>query len=391
MPDVETGSFPWLNIGFLQSLNHQSMSVTAAIIAGAATAAAAGTNAIAQGKLNRKNRRWQEKMYNKQVADRRADAEAQAQRQKELAEWAYTKFDSPAAQRAANAAAGINPFVEGSSIQPAQVNPGSAQPAQGGDVPGSGPYQMNPMSALQSGASSIIQNAMLDRQMKNADADIALKDAQRVKTLAEAQGQTNENSLFEFAKSAAESDALSKRFRVELDKVNAEFAQAFAEADISQRKALLQEIWSRVKNNLAQAARTDADRLTIDTLRDLQAKSLGAGISLTEAQTSATQAQTGLTQAQTKTENALREGRVKLTDAQAGEVLSMAGLNDVKRDREKYETFLRLLDIDDASNGAEFAQRIIRQLLGRMNADLSDYKRKMISDYLEKIWSNQKP
>lgn len=360
------------------------MSVTAAIIAGAATAAAAGTNAIAQGKLNRKNRQWQEKMYAKQVADRRADAEAQAQRQKEMAEWAYTKFDSPAAQRAANRAAGINPFVEGSTIQPAQVNPGSAQAAQGGDVPGSGPYQMNPMSALQSGASSIIQNAMLDRQMKNADADIALKDAQRVKTLAEAQGQTNENSLFEFAKSAAESDALSKRFRVELDKVNAEFAQAFAEADVAQRKALLQEIWSRVKNNLAQAARTDADRLTIDTLRDLQAKSLGAGISLTEAQTSATQAQT-------ETENALRAGRVSLTDVQADQVLSMAGLNDVKRDREKYETFLRLLDIDDASNGAEFAQRIVRQLLGRMNADLSDYKRKMISDYLEKIWLNQKP
>lgn len=367
------------------------MSVTAAIIAGAATAAAAGTSAIAQGKLNRKNRKWQEKMYKQQVADRRADAEAQAQRQKDMAEWAYNKFDSPAAQRAAQRAAGINPFVEGSTIQPAHVDPGSAQAAQGGDVPGSGPYQMNPMSVLQPGVSSLFQSAMLDRQMRNADADIALKDAQRVKTLAEAQGQTNENSLFEFAKSAAESDALSKRFRVELDKVNAEFAQAFAEADISQRKALLQEIWSRVKNNLAQAARTDADRLTIDTLRDLQAKSLGAGISLTQAQTSATQAQTGLTQAQTETENALREGRVLLTDAQVDQVLSMAGLNDVKRDREKYETFLRLLDIDDASNGAEFAQRIIRQLLGRLNADLSDYKRKMISDYLEKIWSNQKP
>lgn len=296
------------------------MSVTAAIIAGAATAAAAGTSAIAQGKLNRKNRKWQEKMYNKQVADRRADAETQAQRQKELAEWAYTKFDSPAAQLAANRAAGINPFVEGSTIQPAQVNPGSAQSAQGGDVPGSGPYQMNPMSALQSGVSSIIQNAMLDRQMKSADADIALKDAQRIKTLAEAQGQTNENSLFEFARSAAESDALSKRFRAELDKVNAEFAQAFAEADLAQRKALLQEIWSRVKNNLSQAARTDADRLTIDTLRDLQAKSLEAGISLAQAQTSSAQAQTDLTKAQTKTEDELRRLRKSLTQNQINEI-----------------------------------------------------------------------
>lgn len=341
------------------------MSVTAAIIAGAATAAAAGTNAIAQGKLNRKNRRWQEKMYNKQVADRRADAEAQAQRQKELAEWAYTKFDSPAAQRAANVAAGINPFVEGSTIQPAQVSPGSAQPAQGGDVPGSGPYQMNPMSALQSGASSIIQNAMLDRQMKNVDADIALKDAQRIKTLAEAQGQTNENSLFEFAKSAAESDALSKRFRVELDKVNAEFAQAFAEADISQRKALLQEIWSRVKNNLAQAARTDADRLTIDTLRDLQAKSLGAGISLTEAQTSATQAQTGLTQAQTVTEGARKrnlDSQTSLNRHQIRKVLTEVRKLGVDIKDAEYDLLLRELEVQPVNSVAGLVDRLGRAL-----------------------------
>lgn len=341
------------------------MSVTAAIIAGAATAAAAGTNAIAQGKLNRKNRQWQEKMYNKQVADRRADAEAQAQRQKDLAQWAYTNFDSPAAQRAANAAAGINPFVEGSAIQPAQVNPGSAQAAQGGDVPGSGPYQMNPMSALQSGASSIIQNAMLDRQMKNADADIALKDAQRVKTLAEAQGQTNENSLFEFAKSAAESDALSKRFRVELDKVNAEFAQAFAEADISQRKALLQEIWSRVKNNLAQAARTDADRLTVDTLRDLQAKSLGAGISLTEAQTSATQAQTGLTQAQTVTEGARKrnlDSQTSLNRHQISKVLTEVRRLGIDIRDAEYDLLLRELEVQPVNSVAGLVDRLGRAL-----------------------------
>lgn len=360
------------------------MSVTAAIIAGAATAAAAGTNAIAQGKLNRKNRKWQEKMYNKQVADRRADAEAQAQRQKDLAQWAYTNFDSPAAQRAAYAAAGVNPFVEGSSIQPAQVNPGSAQAAQGGDVPGSGPYQMNPMSALQSGASSIIQNAMLDRQMKNADADIALKDAQRIKTLAEAQGQTNENSLFEFAKSAAESDALSKRFRVELDKVNAEFAQAFAEADISQRKALLQEIWSRVKNNLAQAARTDADRLTIDTLRDLQAKSLGAGISLAEAQTSATQAQTGLTQAQTVTEDARKrnlDSQTSLNRHQISKVLTEVRKLGVDIKDAEYDLLLRELELQPVSSPAGLVDRLGRALDRTFNPD--------VIERIEKFWNRE--
>lgn len=342
------------------------MSVTAAIIAGAATAAAAGTSAIAQGKLNRKNRKWQEKMYNKQVADRRADAEAQAQRQKELAEWAYTKFDSPAAQRAANRAAGINPFVEGSTIQPAQVNPGSSQAAQGGDVPGSGPYQMNPMSALQSGASSIIQNAMLDRQMKNADADIALKDAQRIKTLAEAQGQTNENSLFEFARSAAESDALSKRFRVELDKVNAEFAQAFAEADFAQRKALLQEIWSRVKSNLAQAARTDADRLTIDTLRDLQAKALGAGISLTQAQTSATQAQTDLTGAEAEYKRMLKK------------------VEDSKLEPTLKEIQARINNLDKSSLSLE-QRRILDSYETEIRAALAAHERSAMREFLRKV------
>lgn len=343
------------------------MSVTAAIMAGAAalTAATGTGSAIAQGKLNRKNRKWQEKMYNKQVADRRADAEAQAQRQKELAEWAYTKFDSPAAQRAANAAAGINPFVEGSTIQPAQVNPGSVQPAQGGDVPGSGPYRNNPMSALQSGASSLFEVAQMRKQFESIDADIALKDAQRVKTLAEAQGQINENSLFEFSKSAAESDALSKRFRAELDKVNAEFAQAFAEADISQRKALLQEIWSRVKNNLAQAARTDADRLTIDTLRDLQAKSLGAGISLTEAQTSATQAQTGLTQAQTVTEDARKrnlDSQTSLNRHQISKVLTEVRKLGVDIKDAEYDLLLRELEVQPVNSVAGLVDRLGRAL-----------------------------
>lgn len=319
------------------------MSVTAAIMAGAAalTAATGTGSAISQGQLNRKNRKWQEKMYKQQVADRRADAEMQFNRQKELADWAYRNYDSPAAQRAANVAAGINPFVEGSSIQPAQVNPGSAQAAQGGDVPGSGPYQNNPMSALQSGASSLFEVAQMRKQFESIDADIALKDAQRVKTLAEAQGQTNENSLFEFARSAAESDALSKRFRVELDKVNADFAQAFAEADISQRKALLQEIWSRVKNNLAQAARTDADRLTIDMLRDFQVKAISAGISLTEAQTSATQVDADYKRVLKNVEDSKLEPTIREINARIQNLDKSSLSLDQRRILDSYETEIR--------------------------------------------------
>lgn len=171
-----------------------------------------------------------------------------------------------------------------------------------------------------------------------------------------------------------------EQVQLDIDEINKEFQRAINEADMQIKRGLYSE-------TLAKIDKLIADKDVSDEMKQNLQKQRG----LIESQILATQAQTGLTKAQTETENALRQGRVKLTDAQADEVLSIAGLNNVKRDREKYETFLRLLDIDDASNGAEFAQRIIRQILGRYNTDLSDYKQKMISDYLEKIWSNQKP
>lgn len=171
-----------------------------------------------------------------------------------------------------------------------------------------------------------------------------------------------------------------EQVQLAVDEINKEFQRAINEADVQIKHGLYSETLAKIDKLIADKEVSDEMKQNLQKQRDL-----------IESQISATQAQTALTKAQTKTENALRSGRVSLTDAQADQLLSMADLNDVKRDREKYETFLRLLDIDDASNGAEFAQRIIRQLLGRMNADLSDYKRKMISDYLEKIWSNQKP
>lgn len=171
-----------------------------------------------------------------------------------------------------------------------------------------------------------------------------------------------------------------EQVQLDVDEINKEFQRANNEADLQIKRGIYSETLSKIDKLIADKEVSEEMRQNLQKQRDL-----------IKAQIDSTNAQARLTEAQTKTEDDLREKRVKLTDAQAAEVLSMAGLNDVKRDREKYETFLRLLDIDDASNGAEFAQRIVRQLFGRMNADLSDYKRKMISDYLEKIWSNQKP
>lgn len=171
-----------------------------------------------------------------------------------------------------------------------------------------------------------------------------------------------------------------EQVQLDVDEIDKEFRRAVNEADLQVKRGIYSETLSKIDKLIADKEVSEEMKQNLQKQRDL-----------IEVQIDSTKAQTGLTKAQTKTENDLREKRVKLTGAQTTELLSMAGLNDVRKDREKYETFLRLLDIDDASNGAEFAQRIIRQILGRYNADLSDYKKKMISDYLEKIWSNQKP
>lgn len=171
-----------------------------------------------------------------------------------------------------------------------------------------------------------------------------------------------------------------EQVQLAVDEIDKEFRRANNEADLQIKRGIYSETLSKIDKLIADKEVSEEMKTNLQKQRDL-----------IDAQIDSTKAQAGLSRAQTKTEDALRDNRVKLTGAQTTELLSMAGLNDVRRDREKYETFLRLLDIDDASNGAEFAQRIIRQLLGRYNADLSDYKQKMISDYLEKIWSNQKP
>lgn len=171
-----------------------------------------------------------------------------------------------------------------------------------------------------------------------------------------------------------------EQVQLAVDEIDKEFRRATNEADLQIKRGIYSETLSKIDKLIADKEVSEEMKTNLQKQRDL-----------IDAQIDSTKAQAGLSKAQTKTEDALRDDRVKLTGAQTTELLSMAGLNDVRRDREKYETFLRLLDIDDASNGAEFAQRIIRQLLGRYNADLSDYKQKMISDYLEKIWSNQKP
>lgn len=287
-----------------------------ALLGGAASAG----SAVSAGSLNRKNRKWQEKMYNLQVTQRREDAQALYERMKDYASWAYNKFESPIAQRSSMQAAGINPFFQGSALQPMGTPQGNVSQADGGSVPSQGPYQNNPMSNIMAGASSLREAAFQGVQAENIQAQTEYTNAQRLKTIAETKGIENSNSLFEFVRSAAESDALSKRFKAKIDQVNAEFAEIKAIQDSAERDARIAELWSREENNLAQAAKTDADRLTVETLRDGMKRLQDAQIANTQAQTETEGAKKSNLEALTETENELRRLRKSLTQAQVKEI-----------------------------------------------------------------------
>lgn len=355
---------------------------------GALLGGAASTgSAISSGGMNRKNRKWQEKMYNLQVTQRREDAQAQYERMKDYASWAYNKFESPIAQRSSMQAAGINPFFQGSSIQPMGTPQGNVSQADGGSVPSQGPYQNNPMSNIVAGASSFREAALQGVQAENIQAQTELTNATRLKTIAETKGIENSNSLFEFVRSAAESDALSKRFKAKIDQVNAEFAEIKAIQDSAERDARIAELWSREENNLAQAAKTDADRLTVETLRDGMKRLQDANIENVQAQTKTEGAkQTNLAvdtdykQALTDTENALREGKIKIQQSEAQKIIQDAFGARLKN-TELAEQLARILTGTDRSNSLySVLDKAIESLGSREHNEKENVRRRFLDE-----------
>lgn len=123
----------------------------AAAIAGGSAILGQGINAFSQGKMNKKTRKWNEKMY-------------QRQRQDNLADWAMAnQYNSPEAQMARLKAAGLNPnlvYENGATH--------TAQSVRGADTPSWNPEA--PKFDLGSAANAGI-SAYYDTQVKSATAD----------------------------------------------------------------------------------------------------------------------------------------------------------------------------------------------------------------------------
>lgn len=313
-----------------------------ALLGGAASAG----SAISSGSLNRKNRKWQEKLYNLQVTQRREDAQAQYERMKDYSSWAYNKFESPIAQRSFMQAAGINPFFQGSSIQPMGTPQGNVSQADGGSVPSQGPYQNNPMSNIMAGASSLREAVLQGVQAENIQAQTELTNANRLKVQAETIGINKSNEILDIVKGIKDNELLSSGFRATMDKIAAQYAEVNAIADVNEKAARIQELNERAAKEAAEAAKTDSDRLISQYMADANKRAVEAQANLADAQAetegakkSNLEADTDYKQALKRTEDALRAGRVNLTEAQAREVLSAAGLNDTKNIHE-YQQFV---------------------------------------------------
>lgn len=358
-----------------------------ALLGGAASAG----SAVSAGGLNRKNRKWQEKMYNLQVTQRREDAQAQYERMKDYASWAWNRFESPTAQRSAMEAAGINPFVEGSVIQPMGTPQGNVSQADGGSVPSQGPYQNNPMSNIMAGASSLREAALQGVQAENIQAQTELTNANRLKVQAETIGINKSNEILDIVKGIKDNELLSSGFRAAMDKIASQYAEVNAIADVNEKTARIQELNERAAKEAAEAAKTDSDRLISQYMADANKRAVEAQANLANAQTQTEGAKKSNLEALTETENTLRDSRKSLTDAQAKQALSAAGLSDLAKDRDSYEFFLRLINADDVKTVPEVISKLVRIFESQFNRDLSDYQRAALSEYLEKIWSNKIP
>lgn len=368
-----------------------------ALLGGAASAG----SAVSAGSLNRKNRKWQEKMYNLQVTQRREDAQAQYERMKDYASWAYNKFESPIAQRSFMQAAGINPFFQGSALQPMGTPQGNASQAEGGSVPSQGPYSNNPMSNIMAGASSLREAALQGVQAENIQAQTELTNANRLKVQAETIGINKSNEILDIVKGIKDNELLSSGFRATMDKIASQYAEVNAIADVNEKNARIQELNKRAAKEAAEAAKTDSDRLISQYMADANKRAVEAQANLANAQaetegvkqtnlaadtenleahTENLAADTDYKRALTNTENALRAGKIKIQQSEAQKIIQEAFGARLKN-TELAEQLARILTGSDRSNSLySILDKAIESLGTREHEEKENVRRRFLDE-----------
>lgn len=354
-----------------------------ALLGGAASAG----SAVSAGSLNRKNRKWQEKMYNLQVTQRREDVQAQYERMKDYAFWAWNRFESPTAQRSAMKAAGINPFFQGSGLQPMGTPQGNIPQADGGSVPSQGPFSNNPMSNIMAGASSLREAALQGVQAENIQAQTELTNANRLKVQAETIGINKSNEILDIVKGIKDNELLSSGFRATMDKIASQYAEVNAIADVNEKTARIQELNERAAKEAAEAAKTDSDRLISQYMADANKRAVEAQANLanSQAETEGVKrtnlaADTDYKKALKSTEDVLREGKVKIQQSEAQKIIQDAFGARLKN-MDLVEQLARVMSGTDRSNSLySVLDKAIESLGAREYEEKENIRRRFLDE-----------
>lgn len=244
----------------------------------------------------------------------------QIQDTKDLTEYMYNRYDSPAAQRKAMEAAGINPFAaEGSSIQPGAASASGPDQPSGGTAPL--PNQESPWSNIQP-AFAQSANMMMDAYMK--EAQIKKINAETLGVQLSNKAQENENSIFDLVRGEKYEQYLSAHFNRKLRQYDDQIKELRFQMEQGANQAEIFEKLSKVVDNLASAARTDADRIFIEETKD-------SVIELNKAKAKEANARARLSDAQTETENGMRKLNQALTRNQIVAAMHEAGIKEIEK------------------------------------------------------------
>lgn len=166
-----------------------------------------------------------------------------------------------------------------------------------------------------------------------------------------------------------------EQVQLAVDEINKEFQRAVNEADVQIKHGLYSETLAKIDKLIADKDVSDEMKQNLQKQRDL----IESQISGAQFQTDLTKAQTDLTKAQTETENALRDGRIKLTEREANKILADIGLSEA-RSLNEYESLIKAMT---GTQPASSLWSYIDRLIARGDSRLGGYEN--ASDLREKL------
>lgn len=283
--------------------------------------------------------------------------------QRKMTKENWNKYNSPLAQKIAMKAAGINPYFGDSSIGGMQMTSDASSPNLQ-DAP-------NPLgefaSNIQAGASSLFQ---MGETKRVNDSIVKLNEANARKLDADAQGQENENSIFDLTK---ELRTLSVG-NAKLDKLVKEIEVKYADAKSAEELRLLkQHVANAIVEGDVSAAQRDVLDRTVDKL-DAEIRNLDAS--------------TNKAIAETQTENVLRPLRkeqlqkaVALSDKEIESIGRDIGLKDTKQLSDFVDVYRKVMRSDSKNGLAALAEFIH----GNTEKDSLPYDRDSLEDVIGRL------